>query len=94
MLILRDAVGGFGLAEEVFAGLFCYETGVFELEIGTLNLPFVDGKSLRQHRRRRERLAGSDCLAVDVIFNLLAHLSVDRALRQILQCNIHGRVLV
>ena len=82
------------MSEEVFATLFGYETGMFELEIGALNLTFVDGQFLRQHRGRRERLSRSDRLTIDLLFNLLAHLSVDWAFRQILQCDVHGRILV
>src|SRR6185436_9920332 len=67
-----NTVGCFGLSEEVFAGLFGYETGVFEFEIRALNLTFVDGEFLRQHRRRRQRLSRSNSLAVNLLFNLLA----------------------
>ena len=46
----RYAIVDARLAEKVFAGLFRDEAELFKLEVGALDLAFVDGEFLRERR--------------------------------------------
>lgn len=47
----RDAVGGLGVSQKIFARLFGNQARVLEFKVSALNLAFVHGEFLRQHGR-------------------------------------------
>ena len=72
-----------GLAEHVFAGLFCDEAELFELEVGALDFAFVDGEFLREGGGRGKRFARSNSLVSNLGLDLFADLRVYGIVRQV-----------
>ena len=85
----RNPVGCLGVSEEILASLFSDEARVFQFKIRALNLAFIDGEFLREHRGRRERFARSHRLAAYLRFDLFADLQVDGAFGQVLEFDVH-----
>src|SRR6185369_1480274 len=86
----RHAIISSWFPEKIFASLFFDQAELFELEVGALDLAFIDGEFLCERGGRRKRLTWSHRLVADVSLNLLAHLQVDGIVRHVLQFNVHG----
>src|SRR6185369_8990892 len=86
----RHAIISSWFPEKIFASLFFDQAELFELEVGALDLAFIDGEFLCERGGRRKRLTWSHRLVADVSLNLLAHLQVDGIVRHVLQFNVHS----
>ena len=74
---LRHAIIDLRLAEKIFAGVLLDYPELFELEVGALDLAFVDGEFLCESGGRGKGFAWAKGLVADLRLDLIADLQVD-----------------
>src|SRR5215216_760109 len=86
----RYAIVNPWFAEKVLASLLRDQPELFELVVRALDLAFIDGEFLAESCGRGELFARRQSLVLDLGFDLLANLSVDRIVRKIFQFDVHN----